>query len=65
MDEIRDIIINIINKKERKRIKRIRKYCRYELCLCVNEGGCLILLEILNLLLIMEFCVLQNFHVYL
>ena len=38
MDEIRDIIINIINKKERKRIKRIRKYCRYELCLCVNEG---------------------------
>ena len=26
MDEIQDIIINIINKKERKRIKRIRKY---------------------------------------
>ena len=39
MDEIRDIIINIINKKERKRIKRIRKYWSYELCLCVNEGG--------------------------
>lgn len=39
MDEIRNAVIEMINKKEIKRNKRVKKYCRYELCLCIDEGA--------------------------
>lgn len=39
MDEIRKAIKNMIYKKEIKRKKRIKKYYRYELCLCIDEGA--------------------------
>ncbi len=38
-DEIRASVLSMINKKEEKRIKRLKKYIRYELCLCIDEGA--------------------------
>jgi len=37
-ETINDIVATI-NKKEAKRVKRTKKYNRYELCLCIDEGG--------------------------
>lgn len=39
MDEIRNTIVEAISKKGIKRAKRKKLYYRYELCLCVEEGG--------------------------
>ena len=39
MYEIRKAIVNMIDKKESKRINRTKKYVRYELCLCIDEGA--------------------------
>ncbi len=39
MDEIRDAVMKMIEKKENKRRKRKKKYERNELCLCIFEGG--------------------------
>ena len=39
LTEIRKAIIEMIIKKENKRIKRKKKYDRYELCLCIEDGS--------------------------